>query len=123
MAQSVHSAISLKTANRRKIHGLSVQGQAGYAVKPLKGNALIFFNVQPNIAPDENISNARCLVLQDSDKCNDEEDSCPKWAAQGECNRNPMGSQADSGHQQQHNSQFLPLSRQTSFYSLTLDEV
>ncbi|KAF9596609.1 hypothetical protein IFM89_012732, partial [Coptis chinensis] len=119
----------------------------GYAVKPLKGNALLFFNVQPNTAPDENISNARCPILQgekwcatkyfylkvinimkislksDSDECTDEEDSCPEWAAQGECNRNPIGSQADSGHQQQHNSQFLPLSHQTSFYSLTLDEV
>ncbi|KAF9587379.1 hypothetical protein IFM89_001479 [Coptis chinensis] len=120
--------------------------RTSYAIKPLKGNALLFFNVQPNTAPDENSSNARCPILQgekwcatkcfylrdfdrmkislksDSDECTDEEDSCPEWAAQRECNRNPMGSQADSGHQQQHNSQFLPLSCQTSFYSLTLDE-
>ncbi|KAF9621986.1 hypothetical protein IFM89_029206 [Coptis chinensis] len=38
--------------------------RTGYAVKPLKGNALLFFNVQPNTAPDENSSNARCPVLQ-----------------------------------------------------------
>ncbi|KAF9602015.1 hypothetical protein IFM89_024772 [Coptis chinensis] len=62
-------------------------------------------------------------LKSDSDECTDEEDSCPEWAAQGECNRNPTGSQADSSHQQQHNSQFLLLSRQTSFYNLTLDEV
>lgn len=37
-----------------------------------------------------------------------------------------MGSQSDSAHQQQQqqqHQQFLPLSRQTSYYSLTLDEV
>ncbi|KAF9617632.1 hypothetical protein IFM89_037695 [Coptis chinensis] len=88
-------------------------GRTGYAVKPLKGNALLFFNVQPNTAPDENSSNARCPVLQggkwcatkyfylraidrtkillkSDSECTDEEDSCPEWAARGECNRNPM---------------------------------
>ncbi|PIA53092.1 hypothetical protein AQUCO_00900009v1 [Aquilegia coerulea] len=34
-----------------------------------------------------------------------------------------MGSQSDSAQHQHQHSQFLPLSRQTSFYSLTLDEV
>ncbi|KAF9617182.1 hypothetical protein IFM89_034333 [Coptis chinensis] len=43
--------------------------RTGYVVKPLKGNTLLFFNVQPNTAPNENISNARCPVLQGEKWC------------------------------------------------------
>ncbi|KAF5191763.1 Prolyl 4-hydroxylase alpha subunit protein, partial [Thalictrum thalictroides] len=85
----------------------------GYAVKPIRGNALLIFGLQLNISPDETSSNSICPVLQGekwfatklfhlgainekkplsesaSDDCIDEEDSCPYWAAQGECEKNP----------------------------------
>ncbi|KAF9603312.1 hypothetical protein IFM89_034661, partial [Coptis chinensis] len=111
------------------------------------GGETLFHKSEPNTAPDENISNARCPVLQGEKWCATKyfylsaidrtkislkieqrtntlmkkivvQSGLPKENAIG-----IMGSQADIGHQQHHNSQFLPFSRQTSFYSLTLDEV
>ncbi|PIA34459.1 hypothetical protein AQUCO_03700016v1 [Aquilegia coerulea] len=85
----------------------------GYTVKPIKGNALLLFGLQLNTSPDETSSNFICPVLQgekwfatklyhlraidgekvssesESGDCIDEEDSCPYWAAQGECEKNP----------------------------------
>ncbi|OAY48317.1 probable prolyl 4-hydroxylase 12 [Manihot esculenta] len=83
-------------------------------LKPVKGNAILFFNVHLNASPDTSSSHARCPVLEgemwcatkyfivrasdrgkvlsesDGSDCNDEDDSCPRWAALGECQRNPV---------------------------------
>lgn len=86
----------------------------GYAVKPVKGNALLFFHLHVNTSVDDKSSHSRCPILEgekwcatktfhvraidannvplesDGSDCTDEEDSCPKWAAMGECQRNPV---------------------------------
>ncbi|KAK9147500.1 hypothetical protein Scep_006257 [Stephania cephalantha] len=88
--------------------------KTGYAVKPVKGNALLFFNLQPNTVPDKRSSSARCPVLwgekwcatkffhirslenkkvsvdSDDNGCTDEDDNCFQWAAMGECQKNPV---------------------------------
>ncbi|XP_010241900.1 PREDICTED: probable prolyl 4-hydroxylase 6 [Nelumbo nucifera] len=85
-----------------------------FALKPIKGNALLFFNAHPNTIPDESSSYSRCPVLDGekwcamkffyiraisgekvlselgNSECTDEEESCPRWAALGECQRNPV---------------------------------
>ncbi|XVF53588.1 hypothetical protein PTKIN_Ptkin05aG0110300 [Pterospermum kingtungense] len=83
-------------------------------LKPVKGNAILFFTTHLNASPDGSSSHARCPVLEgemwcatkffylravtvekisfDSGEieCMDEDASCPKWAALGECQRNPV---------------------------------
>ncbi|WOG91353.1 hypothetical protein DCAR_0310602 [Daucus carota subsp. sativus] len=84
------------------------------AVRPIKGNAILFFNLHLNASPDKTSSHARCPVpegemwcatkffyikpvanvkaqsQEDNSDCSDEDDNCPKWAAIGECERNPV---------------------------------
>lgn len=85
----------------------------GYAVKPIRGNAILFFNLYPDATPDESSSHSGCMVLEGekwsatkrihvsslssvkdlpaSDaECTDEDSNCPHWAATGECQRNPV---------------------------------
>ncbi|XP_043713198.1 probable prolyl 4-hydroxylase 6 isoform X1 [Telopea speciosissima] len=88
--------------------------KTSFSVKPLKGNALLIFNLNPNTTPDVSSSYARCPVLEgeqwiatksfhlratqknksssesDSTDCTDEEENCSQWAAIGECQRNPV---------------------------------
>ncbi|KAK2998746.1 hypothetical protein RJ639_023185, partial [Escallonia herrerae] len=88
--------------------------KSSYALRPTRGNALLFFNLHPNTTPDQSSSHARCPVLDgelwfatkffhvkasdvqtiqfqaDDSDCTDEEESCPQWAAIGECQRNPI---------------------------------
>ena len=83
-------------------------------LKPVKGSAILFFNVHLNASPDESSSYARCPVLEgemwcatkffhlraigrekvsfesDGGECTDEDENCPKWASNGECQRNPL---------------------------------
>ncbi|KAK1409139.1 hypothetical protein QVD17_35664 [Tagetes erecta] len=84
--------------------------------KPIKGNAFLLFNLHPNTSLDPSSSHARCPITEgelwwatkifvlkpiirlnkiisetrDDDLCTDEDDSCPQWAALGECERNPI---------------------------------
>lgn len=83
-------------------------------LRPIKGNALLFFNVHPNASPDRSSRHVRHPVVEgemwcatkffhirpisgkkassesgDTD-CSDEDENCPKWAAIGECLRNPV---------------------------------
>lgn len=84
------------------------------AMRPTEGNAILFFNLHPSASPDRTSSHARCPVLEgemwcaakfyhikavsrvkvelqvDDNDCSDEDDSCPKWAEIGECERNPV---------------------------------
>ncbi|OMP11953.1 Metridin-like ShK toxin [Corchorus olitorius] len=83
-------------------------------LKPIKGNAILFFTTNLNASPDGSSSHARCPVLEgemwcatkffylravnrekvpfDSggNECVDEDTNCPQWAAVGECQRNPV---------------------------------
>ncbi|KAK3038693.1 hypothetical protein RJ639_028147, partial [Escallonia herrerae] len=82
--------------------------KSSYALRPTRGNALLFFNLHPNTTPDQSSSHARCPVLDgemwfatkffhvkandvqtvqfqaDDSDCTDEEESCPQWAAIGD---------------------------------------
>ncbi|CAN6290557.1 unnamed protein product [Urochloa humidicola] len=82
----------------------------GYAVKPVKGDALLFFSLHPNATTDTNSLHGSCPVIEGEkwsatkwihvrsfrfpkkttdDECRDEDDMCPKWAAASECAKNP----------------------------------
>lgn len=88
--------------------------ESSSGLRPVKGNAILFFNVHPNASPDKSSSYARCPVLEgemwcatkffhlraigrenvsfesDGGECTDEDENCPKWASIGECQRNPI---------------------------------
>ncbi|XP_062154739.1 probable prolyl 4-hydroxylase 12 isoform X2 [Alnus glutinosa] len=83
-------------------------------LRPIKGNAILFFTLHPNASPDKSSSHARCPVLEgqmwyatkffhirsisgekvssesDGTECTDEDENCPRWAVIGECQRNPV---------------------------------
>ncbi|KAK9292155.1 hypothetical protein L1049_020114 [Liquidambar formosana] len=85
--------------------------ESSYALRPIKGNAILFFTTHPNATPDKSSSHARCPVLEgemwcatkffhvravkeekilfELDECTDEDENCPRWASVGECQRNP----------------------------------
>ncbi|CAD5170007.1 unnamed protein product [Musa acuminata subsp. malaccensis] len=85
----------------------------GYAVKPLRGSAILYFNLHPDATPDEASLHGSCMVLDgerwtatkwihvrdfnpskhsivSEGECTDEDANCPQWAAIGECKRNPV---------------------------------
>nr|CAB3464884.1 unnamed protein product [Digitaria exilis] len=90
-------------------------------VKPRKGDALLFFNLKPDGATDSVSLHGGCPVIKGEkwsatkwirvasfDKvhhtpgnCTDENESCAKWAALGECIKNPeymVGTAASPGY-------------------------
>ncbi|XP_051117857.1 probable prolyl 4-hydroxylase 6 [Andrographis paniculata] len=83
----------------------------GFAVKPSKGDALLFFSLHPNGTTDPMSLHGSCPVIKGDkwsatkwihirsynlraktagDKCVDENESCAGWAAAGECEKNPV---------------------------------
>nr|ABB47602.2 prolyl 4-hydroxylase, putative, expressed [Oryza sativa Japonica Group] len=84
----------------------------GYAVKPVKGDALLFFSLHPDATTDSDSLHGSCPVIEgqkwsatkwihvrsfdisvkqgaSTDGCEDENVLCPQWAAVGECAKNP----------------------------------
>ncbi|GAQ88739.1 Oxoglutarate/iron-dependent oxygenase [Klebsormidium nitens] len=81
----------------------------GVAVKPKKGDALLFFSLHPDASTDDNSLHGGCPVEQgekwsatkwmhvasfdrpkvDPNGCEDVNEHCDQWAAQGECEKNP----------------------------------
>ncbi|XP_066374985.1 probable prolyl 4-hydroxylase 6 isoform X1 [Miscanthus floridulus] len=84
----------------------------GYAVKPVKGDALLFFSLHPDATTDSESLHGSCPVIEgqkwsatkwihvrsfdhpvkqpgSSDGCEDDNILCPQWAAVGECAKNP----------------------------------
>ncbi|KAK4786968.1 hypothetical protein SAY86_010801 [Trapa natans] len=82
-------------------------------LKPAKGSAVLFFNSRPSASPDERSMHTRCTVLEgkmwvaksfygrairsgtaqsetERGDCTDEDDKCRRWAATGECKKNPI---------------------------------
>ncbi|XP_056159024.1 probable prolyl 4-hydroxylase 12 isoform X3 [Syzygium oleosum] len=83
-------------------------------LRPMKGDAILFFSLHLDASPDTRSTHARCPVLEgemwcamklfhiraldsekisldsDSDGCTDEDENCPRWAAAGECQKNPV---------------------------------
>ncbi|KAF7813155.1 putative prolyl 4-hydroxylase 12 isoform X1 [Senna tora] len=91
-------------------------GKSDNILKPVKGNAVLFFSLHHNTSPDKSSFHARCPVLEGEmwfgtkffyarpvstekvssisdggdDECTDMDDNCASWAAMGECQRNPV---------------------------------
>ncbi|VAH15537.1 unnamed protein product [Triticum turgidum subsp. durum] len=84
----------------------------GYAVKPVKGDALLFFSLHPDATTDPDSLHGSCPVIEgqkwsatkwihvrsfensgkqggSGDGCEDENVLCSQWAAVGECAKNP----------------------------------
>ncbi|CAH9069872.1 unnamed protein product [Cuscuta europaea] len=105
----------LFTESRSKVWSKSNCRESSNSVRPTKGNALLFFNVNLNVTPDYTSTHVRCAVVEGemayaiklfyptavtrekedpigitSTACMDEDDSCPRWADIGECDRNPV---------------------------------
>jgi prolyl 4-hydroxylase len=90
-------------------------GKRGLGVKPKKGDALLFFSLDPSATPDEASLHMACPVIEgekwsapvwihvgaydrkqqqqikigNSLSCENENPHCDKWAASGECKNNP----------------------------------
>uniref|UniRef100_A0A6M2EF82 procollagen-proline 4-dioxygenase n=1 Tax=Populus davidiana TaxID=266767 RepID=A0A6M2EF82_9ROSI len=116
---------SAEEPSRRKAsvshEDLSECARKGVAVKPRRGDALLFFSLYPTAVPDTSSIHAGCPVIEgekwsatkwihvDSfDKnleaggnCTDQNESCGRWAALGECTKNVeymVGSQGLPGY-------------------------
>lgn len=92
----------------------------GYAVKPRKGDALLFFSLHPDATTDPLSLHGSCPVIEGekwsatkwihvrafefpskSSGCEDQNPNCPAWAASGECVKNPsymIGSEEVEGY-------------------------
>ncbi|ERN04484.1 hypothetical protein AMTR_s00081p00029310 [Amborella trichopoda] len=91
---------------------LSDCAKRGYALKPNKGDALLFFSLHPDATTDQNSLHGSCPVIEGEKwsatkwihvrsfdtpskrsssnvECTDEDDLCAQWAALGECQKNP----------------------------------
>ncbi|XP_027120834.2 prolyl 4-hydroxylase 2-like isoform X1 [Coffea arabica] len=88
---------------------LSDCGKKGIAVKPHKGDALLFFSLHPSAVPDPISLHGGCPVIEgekwsatkwihvdnfdkilgSTDNCTDTSENCERWAALGECKKNP----------------------------------
>lgn len=89
-------------------------GKSDGLLRPMKGDAILFFSLHLDASPDMSSTHARCPVIEgemwcamklfhirpldsektsldsDSDGCTDEDENCPRWAATGECQKNPV---------------------------------
>lgn len=85
--------------------------ESGNILRPVKGNAILFFTRHLNATLDQTSTHFRCPVLkgellvatkliyakkqarkdeEESGECSDEDESCPRWAELGECKKNPV---------------------------------
>ncbi|VFQ73566.1 unnamed protein product [Cuscuta campestris] len=79
----------------------------GYAVKPYKGDALLFFSLHPNATTDPLSLHGSCPVLEGekwsatkwihvrsfdspASGCADLHENCYAWSVAGECDKNPL---------------------------------
>lgn len=79
------------------------------SVKPRKGDALLFFSLHPTAIPDPESLHGGCPVIEgekwsatkwihvdnfektigSTDNCTNANENCERWAALGECSKNP----------------------------------
>ncbi|KAF7802916.1 putative prolyl 4-hydroxylase 7 [Senna tora] len=106
---------SEEKSSQMKDNSWSECAHSGYAVKPEKGDALLFFNLHLDATTDVSSLHGSCPVIKgekwsatkwihvgdsdkpirpskrrDSGKCIDENENCPDWARRGECEKNPL---------------------------------
>ncbi|XBJ11169.1 probable prolyl 4-hydroxylase 4 isoform X2 [Aegilops tauschii subsp. strangulata] len=122
VAEGGETVFPLAKARKGSHHkDLSECAQKGLAVKPRKGDALLFFNLRPDAETDPSSLHGGCEVIKGEkwsatkwirvasfDKvyhtpgnCTDNSNSCSQWAALGECTKNPaymVGTVALPGH-------------------------
>ncbi|KMT17166.1 hypothetical protein BVRB_2g040760 [Beta vulgaris subsp. vulgaris] len=97
--------------------------KGGYAVRPYKGDALLFFSLHPDATTDSLSLHGSCPVIEgekwsatkwihvrsfdrsmvdtSSGGCVDENVNCSQWARAGECKKNPsymVGDETSKGH-------------------------
>ncbi|CAK9322629.1 unnamed protein product [Citrullus colocynthis] len=99
---------------------LSDCAKIGYGVRPKKGDALLFFSLNPNVTPDATSYHGSCPVIEGekwsatkwihmlpiyelwrNPACVDENEKCSAWANAGECEKNPgymKGSKNELGY-------------------------
>ncbi|KAK6928262.1 ShKT domain [Dillenia turbinata] len=109
--ETVFPASELKNA-QQKNGNWSECAKRGYAVKPYKGDALLFFSLHPDATTDELSLHGSCPVIEGekwsatkwihvrsfekqgwqtlNGECADQNENCPGWAAKGECEKNPF---------------------------------
>ncbi|KAJ1282359.1 hypothetical protein BS78_03G045800 [Paspalum vaginatum] len=93
---------------RSELKGTQVEQRApsecaGYVVEPIKGHAILLFNLKPDGVIDKDSQYEVCSVLEGEEKvdipksslafedeCTDEDHRCVSWAAFGECDKNPI---------------------------------
>ncbi|XP_047333882.1 probable prolyl 4-hydroxylase 7 [Impatiens glandulifera] len=95
-----------------KSGNLSDCAKRGYSVKPYKGDALLFFSLHPDATTDNMSLHGSCPVIEGEKwsatkwihvrsfekavksgapgECSDEDSNCRRWAATGECEKNPI---------------------------------
>nr|XP_043640261.1 probable prolyl 4-hydroxylase 7 [Erigeron canadensis] len=108
--ETVFPESEIKKSQPKANEDWSECAKKGYAVKPRKGDALLFFSLHPNATTDALSLHGSCPVIEGekwsatkwihvrnfdkpdntSDDCKDENVNCPTWAASGECQKNPV---------------------------------
>ncbi|CAM8973431.1 unnamed protein product [Rhodiola kirilowii] len=102
---------ALEKLSQPKDENWSDCAKTGNALKPLKGDALLFFSLHLNATTDENSLHGSCPVIEGEKwsatkwihvrsfdppsfkslgDCKDENENCERWAAHGECTKNPL---------------------------------
>ncbi|KAL5582435.1 hypothetical protein UlMin_014877 [Ulmus minor] len=97
--------------SQRKDDNWSDCAEQGYAVKPSKGDALLFFSLRPDATTDTSSLHGSCPVIEGEKwsatkwihvrsfdlpvkrsvgDCTDDNDNCPRWAKAGECEKNSV---------------------------------
>ncbi|KAK7848433.1 probable prolyl 4-hydroxylase 7 [Quercus suber] len=113
---------SVSKVSQPKEDDVSDCAKNGYAVKPKKGDALLFFSLNPDATTDTRSLHGSCPVIEGEKwsatkwihvrsfekpvkqegkggkgDCVDENENCPVWAKAGECKRNPLYMVGDDG--------------------------
>ncbi|KAJ9564362.1 hypothetical protein OSB04_000328, partial [Centaurea solstitialis] len=108
--ETVFPESEIKESQPKANEDWSECAKKGYAVKPKKGDALLFFSLHPNATTDVLSLHGSCPVIEGekwsatkwihvrnfdksdtvSDECADLNVNCPTWAASGECRKNPV---------------------------------
>lgn len=95
-----------------KTDDMSDCAKNGYSVKPMKGDALLFYSLHPDATTDPLSLHGSCPVIEGekwsatkwihvrsfekaikskpSGECTDDNENCARWAASGECLKNPI---------------------------------
>uniref|UniRef100_A0A0D3A6C4 procollagen-proline 4-dioxygenase n=1 Tax=Brassica oleracea var. oleracea TaxID=109376 RepID=A0A0D3A6C4_BRAOL len=109
LGQKLPAYVSL-SENSGPIKSWSDCSQTGNILRPVKGNAVLFFTRHLNASLDQTSTHFRCPVLKgkllaatkliyakkqarndvDSGECSDEDENCGQWAELGECKKNPV---------------------------------